>query len=166
MAWIRCSGLHLHAWDQASFLSIVAEVGKLVLVDENTTNLKTLECTRLLVHLSSPQPVMLSSSIKINNTIYNYMLIEENFTTTNNCNCPMWNYKNSTHDPSLLESILDLQEEVEDRQCLNNLDHDHYRTIVTVKQATATTQHPDKLLVRENELAQPQRSWIVNHKQS
>lgn len=75
--WLRCEDLPIQFWNHESFEKIVASVGTLVSIDEETSSFSRLNYARLRVKTSSQDPVIVNTKIRLNEKIITVRLVEE-----------------------------------------------------------------------------------------
>lgn len=80
-AWIQFHGVPLHAWTRELFEMLLSSFGRFVTMDDNTFMKNRLDIARILLLMTSPEPVHWVMKVKINGLIYSIRVVEELYGT-------------------------------------------------------------------------------------
>ncbi|GKV40774.1 hypothetical protein SLEP1_g48377 [Rubroshorea leprosula] len=80
--WIKCQGVPLHAWGPKFFEDLSMFWGKLITLDDSTSNKKRFDAARFLISTPCSEVISKVMTVKINGEFYNIKCVEEE--TTNN----------------------------------------------------------------------------------
>ncbi|GLT60494.1 hypothetical protein SLA2020_332580 [Shorea laevis] len=81
LAWIRITGLPLHAWNQKALGKIGNFLGSFIKVDEFTLNKECLDAARILITTSDANQINGAIQIKIQNHLHSVNISEERWRT-------------------------------------------------------------------------------------
>lgn len=76
-AWVRCYGVPLHVWNDIFFLELAATQGRLLKIDDCTTNKDRLDYARLLISTPSLKEINVIEKVWIDGRMFPIRIIED-----------------------------------------------------------------------------------------
>lgn len=77
VAWIRCFGVPVHAWNGDFFSKLSEHVGTYLYSDDNTERKKSLDVARVLIRTKSMESLSKTFTVSINNVLYPIKIVED-----------------------------------------------------------------------------------------
>lgn len=76
-SWVRCYGVPLHVWNEIFFLELAATQGRLLKIDDCTTNKDRLDYARLLISTHSLKEINVIEKVWIDSRMFPIRIIED-----------------------------------------------------------------------------------------